>query len=211
MQEQKPNEMNLFVKILVYVFSFLCVCLVSCEKQKQEHNFKQAEININTANLKEGDILLKRSRGIISDMVVKHLNEKIPISHCAVVVKNHQQQLELIHSISKEYAPKDGVQSIRIEDFLADAHPSNIYVVRRKNSLEKRREFVEKIKSYEQQQIAFDYAFDYEHKDKMFCSEIIYHAFNETNDSIYNDIKNHIKVSFQVFFDTTKFEKVPIR
>ena len=64
--------------------------------------YKDAKPKFDYSILEEGDIILKRGIGQVSTLMIKYLDEKIPLSHCGIIIKEDTSHF-VIHSIAKEY------------------------------------------------------------------------------------------------------------
>jgi hypothetical protein len=165
--------MSFISKHLVYLLWAFCV-LISCSNPSEDINNKRitpSEVDLN--GLESGDIILKRGFGKVSKMITQYLDEKIPISHCGIIICEIDS-IYVVHSVAKGYAPKDGVQTILLIDFLKDCQADYFYVVRKKSAPESRKRFALKALEFSQQQIPFDHEANNQSKDEMSCTELIY-------------------------------------
>ena len=91
-----------------------------------------------TDSIQPGDIILRKSYGLISDIITSQLKDTINISHCGIIAKNESGEFCVIHSLSKMVSDYDGMQSCSIDEFINDSRPETVKVVRfrnRKNKL----------------------------------------------------------------------------
>jgi hypothetical protein len=180
-------------------------------RAKQEHSFSgytltQAELQ----QLQNGDILLRHGYGLASDIIVKTLNEKYDISHCAILCKDNNK-FNVIHSVSQSLSDFDGVQTQLLSKFINDSKMNSLIVVRYKNPLHRNNDLIaERAKYYLAKKIPFDNDFDIEDSTHIYCNELIWRIIK---DSYHRDIfknqlrdadrKNHYK--FNALWDTTLF------
>ncbi len=157
--------------------------------------------------LESGDIILKQGYGPVSTLVTKFLQEDIPISHCGVIVMQDTTAY-VVHSISKEFAEIDGVQLSVLDTFLLDCNKNSVFIVRNKFNKIKRNLFSDKAVEYSKRVIPFDYEFNYQEKNKMYCSELIYCLFLEVYEKDFfekKEVNNTSLLKFSSLFDTTNF------
>ena len=158
----------------VLLVLFLCL-LISCSGNpsavKEKKRLSMA--NCNFKGIKTGDIILKKGMGKVSNMIVNYFNEKIPLSHCAILVCNSDSTF-IVHSVAKGYARKDGVQTLLLDEFMNDCEADYFYIVRQKASDAQRELFAQRALEYTKGTIAFDEDANNENKDAMSCTELIY-------------------------------------
>ena len=175
----------MILKGVKYLVSLgLLVLFLACNNQK-ENSKKDSEPNIlprneksvsvpkfNYSILDDGDIVLKRGVGQVSVLIIKFLNEKIPLSHCGIIVKE-LGQYSVIHSLAKEYTGIDGVQKTSLTYFLKDAKLKDTYFVRLKSPANIRKRIADKSIEYLKEEVPFDYNFDIQDTTTFYCLEFI--------------------------------------
>ena len=150
---------------------------------------------------------MKLGKGPVSKLIVDYFNEKIPLSHCGVI-HVEKDSTYIVHSVSKDYAKRDGVQTILFNDFLHDCTNGYLYVVRLKSSVKKRTEFANRTSYYLESNTTFDHELNNTDKTQMNCLELIYWSMMDINEK---DILKKIKIgtketfAFNSLLDTTKF------
>ena len=182
------------------LLSFLSVLLVDCKSSSKPKD----NCLYTTANLKSGDIILRKSYGLISEIVVIQLGDTIDISHCGIIQKTNTGEFNVIHCLSKKVSDSDGVQICSLKHFLNDSKMESVRVVRFRadtNSvISKRAEY------YLEHKIPFDEKFDAADSSAFFCSEfpiqIIKTGFN-------TDIsEGSLKPKFSIFLNKKYFDEV---
>lgn len=200
--------------IKLYIYSLLFVAISACTTQTKsaDKNIAQQKIKNTLKSCKNGDIMLRSGTGIISNMIRKTLNEKNPFTHCGVICKN-KDSTYVIHAVAKEISGHDGIQTTTINDFLKNSDKNNVALFRLKVSKNQIRNMVNKLQFYLKKQINFDYNFDLNDSNKMYCSEIIYYSLDE---KIRNQIfklkkikKNNILL-FSTFYVKENFLEIKI-
>jgi len=186
----------------------LVIFLFSCGNSSKEVVENLSVETCNFDGIKTGDIVLKRGKGRISKMIVNYFKEKVPISHCGIVICSPDSTY-VVHSVSGSYARKDGVQTILLNSILDDCTPNYFYIVRKKDTQEKGELFANKAIEYLNQNIAFDDQADNVDKKKMSCTELIYWCQIETYGN--SDLTSINTAGKEIFIfngllDTTKYD-----
>ncbi len=182
-------------------------------RSEQEHFFSTYQLTPSELDsIQDGDVILRHGFGFVSDMIVKTLNEKYKLSHCAIISKKPGEPISVIHSVSQSLTSKDGVQEQNLDDFIKDSQNNSIIVVRYINNHGKSNSAIsDKAKYYLQKNIPFDNAFDIKDSSSFYCSELIWKVIlNEFNDDIL-DInitpENEIQ-KLKFFYDSPKFRQI---
>lgn len=125
--------------------------------------------------LQEGDFILRRGFGFFSDWIARRLNDShIDVTHAGILVR-HQDQWHVIHSLSSDVNPVDGMQIQDLKTFLRYSMPDKIIVTRAKNMhSDHPQQIVERARYYLDKQVPFDHQGNYEDDDKLYCSELIW-------------------------------------
>lgn len=105
--------------VLIYLGISLLVtaCVHNCSMYKDIYHYQ------------DGDIILRKGRGVISGIIASSIKDSLPYSHCGIVVKE-KQQWKVIHSVARELSNVDGVQQCSLDDFIAESDDSCFMVVR---------------------------------------------------------------------------------
>jgi len=201
---------TLFIKNgIIWSMLFLTCLFFSCSNSDSFEEKKSLSIsNCNFEGIKTGDIVLKRGKGKVSSMITDYFKEKVPLSHCGVVVCAPDSTF-IVHSVAEGYARKDGVQTILLNDFLKDCQANYFYIVRKKTSQDLSELFASKALAYAQQNIRFDDDANNADKNEMSCTELIYWCQKEVyNSSDLTTIKiiNKDVFVFNGLLDTSKYE-----
>ncbi len=69
-----------------------------------------------TDSIRSGDIILRKSYGLISDIIVMQLKDTLDVSHCGIIVKDENQNYKVIHALSKKVSV-DGVSDLHVGVF----------------------------------------------------------------------------------------------
>ena len=160
----------------LFVFGLLFGCGTESKSSLQRETPAFEELH---SAVEPGDIIVKCGYGPVSRMIVKFLDEDIPMSHAAIVVSKTDEDAQLVHSISGEISEEDGVQSIELKKFLKDVRKNSFRVLRHKADLAKRTEAAEFAQSLLPLHIPFDQDFDHRDNSALYCSEMVYHVEHE--------------------------------
>jgi len=177
-------------------------------KKEIETNYTLNDSEIDL--LQNGDIILRYGFGMISDMVVDEFDEEFPVSHCGIVYRD-SDSIGIVHSESSSYFKKEGVQYQELQSFVNASHPNSVIVVRYKNiTTFQQNSLQNRTLSYLKANVPFDYSFDMNTKNELYCSELIKVIFeDEFGVDIYtfdNPVPNYER--FYNYLDTNHFEVI---
>lgn len=163
---------------IIIVFLIL-LSITSCSDTNRTNDAKIVQKKI-LSNIiekgKTGDIVLKNGYGLVSKAIVKLLDERIPISHCGILMKDDKSNsFYIIHSVAKQVSDRDGVQKISLKKFINDVNPKDFYLLRYK---ENEKDFISReAKCYLSNKTPFDHKYDLYSNEELYCSEFIYKIF----------------------------------
>lgn len=157
-----------------------------------------------TDSLLAGDIILRKSYGLISDIIVKQLNDSTNISHCGIISTDSTGNFYVIHSLAKMVSEADGMQICSLSDFMNDSRIESVKVFRFRLG---GGEIIEqKALYYLNKKIHFDNEFDMNDSTRFNCIELQIHilktAFN------LNITKDNYKPNFSIFQNAKYFEEI---
>lgn len=120
---------------------------------------------------RNGDLILRRSEGIFSDIARNFSSIDKRFSHVGIIV-SHKQQAYVVHSIHDLDKGFNGVVIEKLDAFLSDATDWAVYRLK----LEKKRlhQFATTALEYAGEDISFDSHFDLATRDAMYCTEFIW-------------------------------------
>jgi len=161
------------------------------------------------ALINDGDIILRYGHGLVSDYIVNSFNEEFKISHCGIINKKENGELEIIHSESSSFLVEEGIQRQDFDSFTDSGHKNSVIIVRfNKCEQSELNKITKRAQYYLDQNIPFAYTIKTEDTSKMFCSEIIWHVFLDSyNTDIFavNGMERDFK-QFKNFRDSTQFD-----
>jgi hypothetical protein len=161
------------------------------------------------SQLRSGDIIVKRGKGLVSKKITSTLSEPIPLSHCGVIVREGDS-LHVIHSLAKEITGIDGVQKMPMPLFLDDCIKGYVYVVR--YSKEDRQDAIAaSAGEFLRRQVPFDYQLNNKDAASVTCSELVYWNLKEATGKDCLDklvIDNREVFAFNSLLDTRNFKTI---
>lgn len=157
-----------------------------------------------------GEIILRKGKGYLSNVIVNLLGEKLNYSHAGVLIKE-KDEIYIIHSLSDDVSEIDGVQKCTIKEFLSDIADSSLCIVKPLTDSLGSQLIQKKAKEYLKQQVPFDHHFSMQSKDELHCSELIHDVLIE---SLNKEILPVSKrggipiILFSHFFNSKNFKTV---
>ena len=190
------------------VFLFFLIFFSACvEKNNETAKAQKIQSPLPPlSELREGDIVVKKGRGLLSHSIANKLSEKVPLSHCGLVFKQGDS-ICILHAVAKELTGKDGVQTVNLEDFYADCEEGLLYVVRIKNTAVQKH-IIPVAVNYLKQKTPFDYTINYKDSSKVNCSEFVYQVLKRAGSpNCFSTIavENKQILAFNSLLDSTNF------
>lgn len=182
---------------LLHLFILLAGCHPNIRPNEPPYLLTEAE----KALLKSGDIILRKGEGMLSQFICERLNDTIQISHCGILIKENND-LKVIHSLSKEVSDKDGVQCCTFDRFTTESVKGSIIIVRCKSDTTGI--MASRALHYLRIQKPFDRLFNLQDSTAFFCSELPLHVLKQ---ALGQDITHHNSVpKFSLFLNQHYFD-----
>lgn len=165
--------------------------------------------NDEVALLQDGDLILRRGHGWVSDMIANVLKEEYDLSHCGIIAE-HQGELWVIHSVSNSVSDADGMQAHRLRAFISQSKRGSVVVTRLRTDLD-RGGIAIRAKDYLRRKVPFDHHFDRNDTSSLFCSELIARILHDGYGvDVFDSTESDLAVSgrFMRFLDPERFELV---
>lgn len=161
------------------------------------------------AAMQEGDILLQAGKGLVSDTILLSLNEKIGLTHSAVLV-HKQGKWYVIQAINELLTGKRGVHLLELELQLESTRPDSPILVRPHLTEPQRQAFLAFLEEQVQKEILFDNFLSWEDSSAFYCSELIMKALiNSGLPGLEKDLEfNGSILTFSNFFNPNYFTVV---
>lgn len=161
-------------------------------------------------SLKPGDIILRKGVGPLSFQIMNATKEEY--SHCGIIIKENGVW-RVIHSMggSVNKNEEDGVQIMDLVDFVPYAADSMLYICRPIFDDSLSIKIPLRAQYYLEQRTPFDHSFSLFTKDKIYCSELLFHVFRDVHGSNVFEIRKKHKsylLMFSTFFDDQKFTPI---
>jgi len=202
---------KILFSIIIIITALLLFLLTYDFRSEQEQLFSAYMLSNEEFELiEEGDIILRHGYGLVSDIIVKTLKEDYNISHCAIVVRDENNKLKVIHTVSQSISDQDGMQQQHLKTFIKNSKSNSIIVVRLKNNSENTGKIIsQKAQELLNLNIPFDHSFDITDDSKLYCSELIWKIIlDEFGIEIFPDRSNNSKsyLNFSNFYNPEFFE-----
>lgn len=158
------------------------------------------------ASLQSGDLILESGHSMLSRAIIRLLDEPRPFSHMGMLIRD-QQEWKVLHTLSSEISEVDGLRMEPLVDFLKEAHPDHLLIVRPRGL--KSDDLVQSAEYYLRQQVPFDRFFDLTDTSAFYCSEFIYHTMIRAGlpeiapDTLRN---GRVYIGFRHFYDDSLVE-----
>lgn len=160
--------------------------------------------------LRDGDILLRKGYGNISDYIADFLQEEYAVTHCAFVLNSQSNHPKVLHTVSSN--KHNGMLIEPLAAYIKQSQQNSLIAIRLKASESEIEQVLKQAQQLVQQKIPFDMKFDDQNDQHLYCIEMMRNVFlavfqedwlpNRTN-------KNTIDVlSMNNFFDTTHFNPI---
>lgn len=160
---------------LILIASICFVLLFSSCAEKGRVN-KSNEYLLLAEKLQDGDIILRKGKGIVSNLISKTLKDTVGFSHCGIVIC-YGDSIGIIHTLSPKISDYDGVQTCSLNTFVDESSNNSIIVVRFCGGSS---EIISaKAKYYLERHIPFDEQYDICDTSSFFCSELPIHIIKE--------------------------------
>lgn len=157
-----------------------------------------------TDSIQNGDLILRKSYGMISEIISTRLKDTVDISHCGILIQDSTGNFNVIHSLSKKVSDYDGMQQCSLQEFWEDSRPETVRVFRFRNS--RNYLIAQCANNYLVKKIPFDNNFDTNDTTAFYCSELPVHIIEKTfRKKIINE--NSI-IKFSTFMNPDNFREI---
>lgn len=211
---------NIFILLFTAFFLFACnqeKSNVTAEKtplknSSLQHTGFYSQMPFDLSTLQEGDILLRRGRGTVSNYIIAVLDEAIPVSHCGMVYLNDEGEWDVVHAISKDQTDISGVVTESLQTFLQESIEGTLILVRIHATDEERSKMAKKAVGYAEKKVPFDFSFDIKNPERMYCTEVIWKVSKEVlGKNLFTETINPGEIDilkFSNFFNPDFFEVI---
>ena len=197
----KAQIINRLAGLVLYIY-VLCGC--SIQDKRTNSSVEPYRLSAEEkALLQEGDLIMRRGNGMLSSLIVRRLNDTIPVSHCGILVANGDDWA-VIHALSLDVSDTDGVQSCSVDEFMDDCQTGTLCIVR--CVMPRAHCIAPQARYYQATHKPFDRSFNLQDSTAFFCSELPYRILKDRVGLDLTPVSGNLK--FSAFFDTRYFEVI---
>ncbi len=124
-----------------------------------------------TALLQEGDLLLRKGYGWVSDRIADALNEEYRVTHCGLILRQGYTEPHILHSVSNEKV--NGICIEPLQAYIAESQKNSLVGLRIKQDSQKIPELVAEAKRLYHKKVPFDMSFDDSDSSRLYCAELL--------------------------------------
>lgn len=168
-----------FQSKIIYAGVIFLILLAGCKQSIRTSDKPYILTDREKRLLQNGDIILRKGEGILSNFICDYLADTINISHCGILIKN-RQGLQVIHTLSADVSDTDGVQICSLDLFTSESVKSSIIVVRCKTDTTSL--ITSQALHYLKLRKPFDRHFKLQDSSSFFCSELPLHILKYSLD-----------------------------
>jgi len=180
------------------LFALFLVSL-GCQKSKPIRKpVNSPELKYWMSEIQEGDIIFRHGYGAVSDWINAQQLSPFNVSHAGLVVRLNQSWI-VIHSISGILEAEDGVQASSLNQFLLEAQPQTVFIVRPNLAQKNRQLAVQNAWACLKKGVRFDHHFNANDPSYMYCSEFIFYCYKMQGNI---GARKHPNTDFKVLTDT---------
>jgi len=177
----------------------------SAMERSSTYAFSEAEL----ASLQDGDFIMRRGYGYVSDMIGRFLDEERRLTHCGVVTQR-QGEYWVVHAVSNNVSEVDGMQAHRLADFVRQSYPGSIVVTRFRTEQD-RGGISRRAVDHLRRKVPFDHHFDLADTTHIYCSELLWRIVRDEFDvDVFQNAKDTERkyFGFSNFLDPRWFDLV---
>jgi len=206
-QTVKLKKNNTIAGLIKPAILILMLILLSKDSLYRNHEAVKEFLG----NVAQGDFILRKGKGFVSNAIITLLNDGTGTSHCGVIILDSMAPagFSVIHAASDHISNANGMQKTSLVNFMQESVPGTNLIVRHRNTNpEIARKLTKDASLYLKEARPFDHSFNITNHDAIFCSELLYMLCKDRlNDTLYKEsIKPYY--SFAVFQDSEKFVKI---
>ncbi|MDR1975143.1 MAG: hypothetical protein LBQ31_10830 [Bacteroidales bacterium] len=155
--------------------------------------------------LRAGDIVFRKGYGVKSRAVL-HADKSSVYSHVGIIVQD-KEKFFVIHITPEERSKQETVDKTkmeRLEDFFASEKAEHGAFMRFADSAEISQSAARQAFRLYKKQVTFDHDYDLSDTNKMYCSELVWYAYNLAGRDI-TEGRRHVIKNFPIFSGTHIF------
>jgi hypothetical protein len=157
-----------------WVCSFLLTffCLACSPEKSATVKVEPQNLSYWDSHLKSGDVIFRYGYGSVSEWINMRQTSNLNVSHVGIVVRINEKWI-ILHSISGMFDAQDGVQSSSLAQFLGEARPNSVFVLRPSVKKTDLALALNKALICWKNNVRFDHHFDSVDSTTMYCSEFV--------------------------------------
>jgi hypothetical protein len=166
---ESPRRKKIAARLLPPVCLALGLCLADTAGSAEQ-------IHLLPSAFQQGDLILRRGEGIMSDIARHFSATEKRFSHVGIIV-DYKRKAYVVHSVHEHAKGFDGVVIEKLEDFLKEASDWAVYRLRLKKVQQQK--LASTAIHYAHSKIPFDSQFDLGSQQAMYCTEFIWRVSGE--------------------------------
>jgi len=141
-----------------------------------DKDLPSAQLNVKElSSLKEGDILLRKGYGWVSDRIADLLDEKTRVTHCGLILTIGYSEPHILHTMSDHRT--NGIFVEPLSAYLKQSQQGSLVGIRLKAETDKTGAVVSESKRLLAKKIPFDLAFNDADSTSLYCAELFSNVF----------------------------------
>jgi hypothetical protein len=167
--------LGLFIGSLIYVST-------------QYFTFKEAntiDISVVNKNIEHGDLVFRKGPSLES-FTVYLIDKEKEFSHVGIVYIL-DDEIQIIHAVPTKNHEKEWIKMERLSTFLCPKNASTYAIIRPIIEAEQKQKVAQEAYQFYQDKVYFDNDYDMRSNDKLYCTELIIKAFNNSDIDIGNN------------------------
>ncbi len=161
--------------------------------------------------LEEGDFILRRGRGMVSNWIVHYLDQPYDVSHIGILLRE-DKRWQVISALSSAVADFDGMQKASLNAFTYQSHRNKLMVSRLDAPKSIRSQIANQANKHLEHKTPFDHQFDHSDSSAFYCTELPWHIIHQYLEADVSFKKGRLKdrtyLLFSTFWDSTHFNVV---
>ena len=139
---------------------------------KKQNKIPSISVNVDDSGLKEGDIILRRGKSLVSELLRSTSLHDRTFSHAGIIFRENGKW-KVMHAIGGESAIRDGVQSDDLLKFCSSTETDTVAVFRIKSKEMIGSEIVKAARKLQSNCTGFDVDFSLATDEKLYCTEFV--------------------------------------
>jgi len=158
--------------------------------------------------LLDGDVVMRKGYGFVSDKIVQFSKTPFEVSHCGMI-KKIGDSLFVMHSVSSSLSDIDGMQIHTLDRFLSESMPNSFIAMRYHANPEICSALSDASYQYVLLKKPFDHSFDRTDTTAYYCTEVFEHVFTQvTHINLWEKHEHKSILGLTAFFDTCCFSPI---